>query len=164
MKENIGNTIKTIANICYIIGAIASIIIGLVLATEIGGFFILISILLPLVLLVPYYLMFGFGEVIIKLYEIEENTRPQRPNREKAHTTNSKTSSKHQKTHPNSVSKSDLNSANESAEESFEDLDEEYYSDIDDEDSLPQKKCPDCGNRHDFDYPKCPNCGHKYED
>ena len=22
--------------------------------------------------------------------------------------------------------------------------------------------CPDCGFRHDFDYPKCPLCGHTY--
>ncbi len=27
---------------------------------------------------------------------------------------------------------------------------------------LPQKKCPQCGREHDFDYPKCPYCKHKY--
>ena len=27
---------------------------------------------------------------------------------------------------------------------------------------LPQKKCPKCGNEHDFDYPKCPHCGNIY--
>lgn len=27
---------------------------------------------------------------------------------------------------------------------------------------LPQKTCPNCGIRHDFDYPACPLCGHKY--
>lgn len=27
---------------------------------------------------------------------------------------------------------------------------------------LPQRTCPVCGNRHDFDYPKCPLCGHVY--
>ena len=27
---------------------------------------------------------------------------------------------------------------------------------------LPQKKCPHCGETHDFDYPKCPYCGHDY--
>ena len=26
---------------------------------------------------------------------------------------------------------------------------------------LPQKKCPNCGETHDFDYPKCPYCGYK---
>lgn len=160
MKENVGNTIKTIANICYIIGAIASIIIGLILATEINTVFILISILVPLVLFIPYYLMFGFGEVIIKLYEIEENTRPQTTHRGKAY----KTSTKRQKSFQNSVPQSVTNNTNEASEEAFKDFDDEYFSDIDYEDSLPQKTCPKCGNRHDFDYPKCPNCGHKYED
>ena len=27
---------------------------------------------------------------------------------------------------------------------------------------LHQRTCPDCGFRHDFDYPKCPLCGHTY--
>ena len=30
------------------------------------------------------------------------------------------------------------------------------------EDELPQKNCPKCGDRHDFDYPKCPVCGYDY--
>jgi len=30
------------------------------------------------------------------------------------------------------------------------------------EDELPQKTCPHCGERHDFDYPKCPICGFDY--
>jgi len=31
-----------------------------------------------------------------------------------------------------------------------------------DEEPLPQKNCPQCGTRHDFDYPKCPACGYDY--
>ncbi len=27
----------------------------------------------------------------------------------------------------------------------------------------PQRDCPSCQRRHDFDYPKCPYCGHVYE-
>ncbi len=27
---------------------------------------------------------------------------------------------------------------------------------------LPQRECPRCGSRHDFDYPKCPDCGYDY--
>lgn len=27
---------------------------------------------------------------------------------------------------------------------------------------LPQRKCPECGKEHDFDYPKCPFCKHRY--
>lgn len=26
----------------------------------------------------------------------------------------------------------------------------------------PQKRCPHCGEMHDFDYPKCPYCGYDY--
>jgi hypothetical protein len=28
--------------------------------------------------------------------------------------------------------------------------------------SIPQKQCPQCGDRHDFDYPKCPKCKYIY--
>ncbi|MBE6943033.1 MAG: hypothetical protein E7453_02050 [Ruminococcaceae bacterium] len=30
------------------------------------------------------------------------------------------------------------------------------------EEGLPQKRCPKCGKRHDFDYPKCPFCKYNY--
>lgn len=30
------------------------------------------------------------------------------------------------------------------------------------EEELPQKTCPRCGERHDFDYPKCPVCSYDY--
>lgn len=29
------------------------------------------------------------------------------------------------------------------------------------DDTLPQRKCPQCGKNHDFDYPKCPHCGYE---
>ena len=28
---------------------------------------------------------------------------------------------------------------------------------------LPQRACPECGRKHDFDYPACPHCGHDYQ-
>lgn len=30
------------------------------------------------------------------------------------------------------------------------------------DDELPQRQCPQCGKRHDFDYPKCPHCEFDY--
>lgn len=30
------------------------------------------------------------------------------------------------------------------------------------ESELPQKECPKCGKKHDFDYPKCPFCNYEY--
>ncbi|MBO5715387.1 MAG: hypothetical protein J6S23_03210 [Clostridia bacterium] len=141
MKENVGKTIKTIANVCYIIGMILSIIAGLILATDISGAFILISIIGPLVLLAPYYMMFGFGEIIIKLYEIEENTRSKDVKGKKGKKRNN----------------------SQVEESSNENYDEEIFDD-DFDDSIPKITCPDCHTNHDFDYPKCPNCGHKYEE
>ncbi len=38
----------------------------------------------------------------------------------------------------------------------------EFFSRSQITDTLPQKKCPKCGNTHDFDYPKCPFCKHDY--
>jgi hypothetical protein len=32
----------------------------------------------------------------------------------------------------------------------------------DDRDRISQKTCPQCGRRHDMDYPKCPHCRHQY--
>ena len=37
-----------------------------------------------------------------------------------------------------------------------------FVADGEEEDALPQKKCPSCGKMHDFDYPKCPFCKHNY--
>lgn len=30
------------------------------------------------------------------------------------------------------------------------------------DDTLPQRVCPQCGKKHDFDYPQCPYCDHDY--
>lgn len=30
------------------------------------------------------------------------------------------------------------------------------------DDTLPQRVCPKCGKKHDFDYPHCPHCGYDY--
>lgn len=39
---------------------------------------------------------------------------------------------------------------------------DEFYMPELEEGELPQKQCPNCGNRHDFDYPKCPVCKYEY--
>lgn len=30
------------------------------------------------------------------------------------------------------------------------------------DDDLPQRQCPKCGKKHDFDYPQCPHCNYDY--
>lgn len=32
-----------------------------------------------------------------------------------------------------------------------------------DKEQLPQRKCPECGCTHDFDYGRCPACGYEYK-
>ena len=38
----------------------------------------------------------------------------------------------------------------------------EFYLVDEIEEELPQKRCPNCGKLHDFDYPKCPFCKYNY--
>ncbi len=38
----------------------------------------------------------------------------------------------------------------------------EFYLVDEIEEELPQKRCPNCGKLHDFDYPKCPFCKYDY--
>ena len=38
----------------------------------------------------------------------------------------------------------------------------EFFLAQTDQEGLPQKQCPKCGKRHDFDYPKCPFCKYDY--
>ena len=38
----------------------------------------------------------------------------------------------------------------------------EFYLADEIEEELPQKQCPNCGKKHDFDYPKCPFCKYEY--
>lgn len=37
-----------------------------------------------------------------------------------------------------------------------------FLADSKDEE-IPQRQCPNCGKRHDFDYPKCPFCKFDYK-
>ena len=38
----------------------------------------------------------------------------------------------------------------------------EFYLAEAEEEELLQKQCPNCGKKHDFDYPKCPFCKYVY--
>lgn len=40
----------------------------------------------------------------------------------------------------------------------------EFYLLDETEEELPQKQCPNCGKKHDFDYPKCPFCKYNYNE
>ena len=80
MYDNIGEKIKRLAKVCWIIEAICCVIIGIFLmANEIGGdswlFFGPACIIGgPLAAWVSSWLLYGFGEMIDKLCAIERNT------------------------------------------------------------------------------------------
>ncbi len=40
----------------------------------------------------------------------------------------------------------------------------EFYHTEYQENDIAQTQCPQCGKKHDCDYPKCPFCGYKYYD
>lgn len=48
------------------------------------------------------------------------------------------------------------------AGDSFSEYECEFYPADTKEEGLPQRQCPNCGKRHDFDYPKCPFCKYDY--
>ena len=76
MYDNIGEKIKGLAKATAIVEAIAAIIVGIVLwgKTE-EGWCALILFCGPIVAWVSSWVLYGFGEIIDKLYDIEHNTK-----------------------------------------------------------------------------------------
>ena len=78
MYENIGSKIKGLATTIFVIEAIASVILGIVLLATDEALILLGIITLiggPIVAWVSSFLLYGFGELIDKTSKIEENTR-----------------------------------------------------------------------------------------
>ena len=75
MYDNIGGKIKGLAKAIFIVEAIAAIIVGIVLwvETEVWGC-ALILFCGPIVAWVSSCLLYGFGEIIDELCDIEHNT------------------------------------------------------------------------------------------
>ena len=76
MYDNIGGKIKGLAKATFIVEAIAAVITGIVLwcKTE-EGLCALILFCGPIVAWISSWLLYGFGESIDKLCDIEQNTR-----------------------------------------------------------------------------------------
>lgn len=83
MFSNIGGKIKTLSKVIFAICAVVSFIAGLVLImngdeeTIAIGF--IVMIVGPLVSWVSSFFMYGFGELIEAVCDIEYNTRPNAP-------------------------------------------------------------------------------------
>ena len=76
MYRNIGGKIKGLAIATFILECIAAIIAAIVLLSEEIWWGALISIYCgPIVALFSSWLLYGFGEIIDKLCDIEQNTR-----------------------------------------------------------------------------------------
>ena len=119
MYGNIGDKMKGLAIIMLIIELIPTVI-GFILLTKISFVIALQCLIFEFIIeWISTWALYGFGEIINKLTDIEYNTRADKADNK----------------------------------------DNDMY---DSESELPQKKCPECGIRHDFDCPKCPNCNHKY--
>ena len=80
MYNNIGLKIKILAVIIFVIESLAIFICGLSMCIYLqNGIYFLIALLGPIIAWISSWLIYGFGEIIDKLGEIEENTRPQVP-------------------------------------------------------------------------------------
>ena len=75
MFDNIGGKIKGLAKVLFWLEAIASVIVGLVLVEDTEGLSLLLAIAGVLVAWVSSWFLYGFGEIIDKLCDIERNTR-----------------------------------------------------------------------------------------
>ena len=76
MYKDIGKKIKALAKGTFLVEAIASLITGFVFLIDTGEpIYILIIIFGPVVAWISSWLLYGFGEIIDKLCDIERNTR-----------------------------------------------------------------------------------------
>ena len=76
MYKNVGEKIKGLAVLIFALGSIASIVVGIILwdnAYEILGPILVFGG--PVLMFVNSLLIYGFGEIITKLCDIEQNTR-----------------------------------------------------------------------------------------
>ena len=78
MYDNIGKKIKGLAKVLFIIEAIAAAIAGVALMVGDGRLFpigLLVLLVGPLLAWVSSWLLYGFGELIDKVCDIERSTR-----------------------------------------------------------------------------------------
>lgn len=75
MYSDIGKKIKGSAIIVFILEAVISVIAGIILANEADESFGVIAIVGPLLAWIGSWLLYGFGELIDKVFDIEKNTR-----------------------------------------------------------------------------------------
>lgn len=75
MFDNIGGKIKGLAKVIFWLEAIAAVIVGLVLVEDTEGLSLFFAIAGVLAAWISAWFLYGFGEIIDKLCDIERNTR-----------------------------------------------------------------------------------------
>ncbi len=75
MFDNIGGKIKGLAKVLFWIEAIGAVIAGLVMVEDTEGISLLFALAGILVAWISSWFLYGFGEIIDKLCDIERNTR-----------------------------------------------------------------------------------------
>ena len=75
MFDNIGVKIKGLAKVLFWLEVITAVIVGFVLAADTDGLSLLFAIAGVLVAWISAWFLYGFGEIIDKLCDIERNTR-----------------------------------------------------------------------------------------
>ncbi len=78
MYGNIGEKIKSLAKAAFLIGSIVPVILGIAIMTsdeEFVGFGFVVLILGPFLAWVSTWLLYGFGELVERVCDIERNLR-----------------------------------------------------------------------------------------
>ena len=74
MYDNIGEKIKVLAKVVFIVGAIAAVIAGIALMRSNVPIGLLVIVLGSIIALISSWLIYGFGELIDKTCDIARNT------------------------------------------------------------------------------------------
>lgn len=142
MFKNIGEKIKTLAKLVFVMVSAISVIAGIVLGTSISGLFLFIIIVGPVSAWIFSWFLYGFGEIITQLKILAGTQETDEPEKSRKEKKTADRASKQKETEP------------EVEPEDEPEEDEEYV--------IPQLVCPKCGTQHDYDYPRCPKCKYEY--
>ena len=140
MYNNIGEKIKLLAIVLCIVECVMAIFVGFILLAKLdmddAWWCLFIIFFGPVFAYVSSWFMYGIGEAIQKLCEIEENTRPL----------------------------AECNGENENFQ--APNVQQNSYNNTYNNPNFKNVKyiyCPRCGTKHDSDYLHCPHCGHQYQ-
>ena len=165
MYYNIGGKLKGLAIVMLVCGFIASIFIGISLMVMDEALILLGILLIVLGAFVAWIsslALYGFGEIIQKLTAIEKNTRCFTFLKNDSNAENGECFVDSEETTKSPRGMSEVfggikKFVNEVGENPGIDTDQSVA------DELPKVVCPECGTKHDIDYPRCPKCKHKYD-